>query len=70
MDFVTSKIADKINISINQETSSNQKTSSVQNGFDAVNDATEKMASNIVQNAGRKKKFRLTKKSRGQSKVK
>ena len=70
MDFVTSKIADKINIGVNQETSSDQKTSSLQNGFDAVNDATEQMASTSVQNAGRKKRFRLTKKSRGQSKVK
>jgi len=60
MDFVTSKIANKININI----PSNEGESNIQNGFNAVNEATEQMASSQTQNAGRKQKFRLTKKSR------
>jgi hypothetical protein len=76
MDFVTSKIANKININ----TPSNDGESNVQNGFNAVNEATEKMSSTQTntqsqpqpqlqsQNAGKKKKFRLTKKSRSQAK--
>ena len=69
MDFVTSKIANKININIPSNVSESN-IQNVQNGFDAVNEATEKMSStqSQTQNAGKKKQFRLTKKSRGQAK--
>ena len=69
MDFVTSKIANKININIPSNVSESN-IQNVQNGFDAVNEATEKMSStqSNSQNAGKKKKFRLTKKSRGKAK--
>jgi hypothetical protein len=67
MEFVTSKVADKIKNDMNQDPNSPQNPG-MQNGFDAVNAATETMASPGTQNAGRKKKFRLTKKSRGQTK--
>jgi hypothetical protein len=67
MDFVTSKIANKININIPSNVSESN-IQNVQNGFNAVNEATEKMASSQIQNAGKRKKFRLTKKSRTQTK--
>jgi hypothetical protein len=63
MDFLTSKIADKVNIDINQQTSLD-KASKIQNGFDAINEANEKIMSSS-QNGGKNKKFRLTRKSRG-----
>jgi hypothetical protein len=71
MDFVSSKIANKINVPFNEGEPNIQN---IQNGFDAVNEAAEKMSSTQTepksqsQNAGKKKKFRLTKKSRGQAK--
>jgi hypothetical protein len=74
MYFVTSKIADKINIDAASNDDNVPNFQNIQNGFDAVNEATEKMTSSQpqpqpqAQNAGKKKKFRLTKKSRGQAK--
>ena len=63
MEFFTSKIADKINVDIDQQNTLG-KVSKIQNGFDAVNEANEKIMSSS-QNGGKNKKFRLTRKSRG-----
>ena len=58
MNYVTSQIVDKIK----QGTDMNSnETSSMQNGFNAVNEATETM-SNANIGGTRKQKFRLTKK--------
>ena len=63
MEFVTSKIANKINIDIDHEKELNN-ISSIQDGFDALNETNKKFISS-PQNGGKPKKFRLTKKSRG-----
>ena len=69
MDFVTSKIADKLNITTNSQGENQENSSTLQNGFHAVNEAIKKMSSQPTQIAGKKnRKFRLTKKSRGNSK--
>ena len=62
MEFVTSKIANKINIDIDNEKDMNN-VSSIQDGFDALNE-TNKTFISSPQNGGKPKKFRLTKKSR------
>ena len=63
MEFVTSKIANKINLDVDKENYTGN-VSKIQNGFDAVNEANEKIMA-TSQNGGKTKKFRLTKKSRG-----
>lgn len=55
VDYMTSKIADKIKNDMNLSTS---EPSNMQNGFNAVDEATEQMA----KGGKRTKKFRLTKK--------
>ena len=62
MEFVTSKIADKINLDIGQENPLG-KNSKIQNGIDLLNEENKTLLSS--QNGGKQKKFRLTRKSRG-----
>ena len=57
VDYVSSKIADKIKNDINLS-NNNSETSNMQNGFNAVNEATEQM----TKGGKKRKKFRLTKK--------
>ena len=64
VNYVTNEIASKIMINTNTN-----QNATIQNGFDAVNEANDKFFTQ--QNGGKKqKKFRLTKKSRSQAKSK
>jgi hypothetical protein len=59
MNYVTSQIVDKIKL--DKIYDNNNEKSYMQNGFNAVNDATEQMA-NPPTGGTKKRKFRLTKK--------